>query len=243
MSSPHELPVPTPRTRTAPGPRSVRGRSVGVTAGASAGSGRGPGRAQPVCTTLGRCRAERVELWDRPGTSASIYLTAEMIDTKVSAWQEVRLQLISPMGDEHELIDAAEQLGAAWAQQGVPTLVLRVDGRDRHPGHASWRRSRLTGGSGAMFTGKGDSVRGPLEEDAPRRPARGRAPATAGGRGTLHPTCDDVAWSDCCPTTAAPSARARTKPACPQRPSIRAAWRPGSRATRPNAPRAVHPPP
>ncbi|MFB6678713.1 hypothetical protein ACFCWG_41130 [Streptomyces sp. NPDC056390] len=68
------------------------------------------------------------------------------------------------MGDEQELMDAAEPLGAAWAQQGVLTLVLRVDGRDRHPGQASWRRSRLTGGSGATFTGKAaDSVRETLE--------------------------------------------------------------------------------
>ncbi|MFD4647991.1 hypothetical protein ACWGNN_21205 [Streptomyces sp. NPDC055817] len=69
------------------------------------------------------------------------------------------------MGDGQELMDAAEQLGAAWAQQGVLTLVLRVDARDRHPGQASWRRSRLTGESGAMFTGKADSVRGTLEAD------------------------------------------------------------------------------
>ncbi|MYT96642.1 MULTISPECIES: hypothetical protein [unclassified Streptomyces] len=75
------------------------------------------------------------------------------------------LQLISPMGDDRELMDAAEQLAAAWAQQGLLTLVLRVDSWDRQNRKTSWRRSRLTGGSVAMFKGKADFVHGNLEAD------------------------------------------------------------------------------
>lgn len=78
------------------------------------------------------------------------------------------LQLISPMGDERDLMDAAEQLAAAWALQGLVTLVLRVEDRS---GEFSWRRSRLTGGSGAMFTGKAD----PLNDDLGAEIVRARS--------------------------------------------------------------------
>lgn len=77
------------------------------------------------------------------------------------------LQLIDPWGDER--LDAAKQLAAAWAQQELRTLVLRVDSsRNRRRETASWQRARLTGGSGAMFTGYADFVHGDLESDIAR---------------------------------------------------------------------------
>ncbi|MFF8022143.1 hypothetical protein ACFZDJ_13665 [Streptomyces sp. NPDC007896] len=77
------------------------------------------------------------------------------------------LQLIDPWGDGPT--DAAEQLAAVWAQQGLYTLVLRVDGRYPHGlATASWDRARLTGGSGAMFEGMADFVHGDLKADIAR---------------------------------------------------------------------------
>ncbi|MFH9251011.1 hypothetical protein ACH4LK_36970 [Streptomyces lydicus] len=65
------------------------------------------------------------------------------------------LQLIDPWGDDPT--GAAEQLAAVWAQQGLYTLVLRVDSKYPHgPATASWHRARLTGGSGTMFKGTAD---------------------------------------------------------------------------------------
>ncbi|MER5356993.1 hypothetical protein [Streptomyces sp. NPDC002785] len=61
------------------------------------------------------------------------------------------LQLIDDMRDERRLTHAAEQLAAAWAQQGLCTLVLRLEGRDSLNDEQPWQRSRLTGGPGAMF--------------------------------------------------------------------------------------------
>lgn len=71
------------------------------------------------------------------------------------------LQLISPWAESRT--DTAEQLAAAWAQQGLRTLVLQVDSWDRRSETLSWRRSRLTGGSGAMFEGRADFVHGDLK--------------------------------------------------------------------------------
>ncbi|MFC9131345.1 hypothetical protein ACFT4A_31515 [Streptomyces sp. NPDC057099] len=81
------------------------------------------------------------------------------------------LQLLDPQGHDGQLMDAAEQLAAGWAQQGLLTLALRVWAwdRERHDGKISWQRSRLTGGSGAMFTGAaGRTERGSLEDDITR---------------------------------------------------------------------------
>lgn len=77
------------------------------------------------------------------------------------------LQLVDPWGDGR--LDAAKQLAAAWAQQGLRTLVLRVDSRRHGRGDiATWQRARLTGGPGAMFMGHADSVHGSLESDLAR---------------------------------------------------------------------------
>ncbi|WP_411108687.1 hypothetical protein [Streptomyces sp. c-19] len=77
------------------------------------------------------------------------------------------LQIIDPWGDA--TLDAAEQLAAAWALQGLHTLVLRVDSnRNRRGETASWQRARLTGGSGVMFTGYADFVHGDLKADIAR---------------------------------------------------------------------------
>nr|WSX75938.1 hypothetical protein OH826_20040 [Streptomyces sp. NBC_00899] len=74
------------------------------------------------------------------------------------------LQLVDPWGDDR--LDAAKQLAAAWAQQGLRTLVLRVDsGHHRRGDPATWDRARLTGGPGAMFMGHADGVRGNLESE------------------------------------------------------------------------------
>ncbi|WP_369201023.1 hypothetical protein [Streptomyces sp. PU-14G] len=72
------------------------------------------------------------------------------------------LQLISAESDEWGLEDAAEQLAAAWALQGKLTMVLRDEDRS---GKISWRRSRLTGGTGAMFTGKFDPLNDQLKAE------------------------------------------------------------------------------
>ncbi|WP_405814395.1 hypothetical protein OG241_07280 [Streptomyces sp. NBC_01390] len=72
------------------------------------------------------------------------------------------LQLLDPWGDGPT--DAAEQLAAVWAHQGLHTLVLRVDSKYPHGlAPASWHRARLTGGSGAMFTGTADFMGDALE--------------------------------------------------------------------------------
>ncbi|MFE5844274.1 hypothetical protein ACFQ7N_21890 [Streptomyces niveus] len=77
------------------------------------------------------------------------------------------LQMIDPCGDDR--LDAAEQLAAAWALQGLHTLVLRVESlRGQHSHTASWQRARLTGGSGSMFKGRADYVHGDLEADITR---------------------------------------------------------------------------
>jgi hypothetical protein len=77
------------------------------------------------------------------------------------------LQLVDPWGDDR--LDAAKQLAAAWAQQGLRTLVLRVDSSRNRPGETgSWKRARLTGGTGAMFTGYADFVHGDLKSDIAR---------------------------------------------------------------------------
>ncbi|MFG3261663.1 hypothetical protein [Streptomyces bobili] len=77
------------------------------------------------------------------------------------------LQLVDPWGDDR--LDAAKQLAAAWAQQELRTLVLRVDSsRHRRGDTAAWERVRLTGGPGAMFTGYADFVHGDLESEIAR---------------------------------------------------------------------------
>ncbi|WP_225859544.1 hypothetical protein [Streptomyces albicerus] len=78
------------------------------------------------------------------------------------------LQLIDPWGDG--LLDTAEQLAAAWAHQGLNTLVLRADNSRSQNGSATaaWQRARLTGGAGAMFKGEANYVHGDLEADITR---------------------------------------------------------------------------
>ncbi|MYT68309.1 MULTISPECIES: hypothetical protein [unclassified Streptomyces] len=77
------------------------------------------------------------------------------------------LQLIDPWGDAPG--EAAEHLAAAWAQQGLRTLVLNACSDHTRRGEtASWQRARLTGGSGAMFTGVADYVYGDLKADLER---------------------------------------------------------------------------
>ncbi|MFJ5851078.1 hypothetical protein [Streptomyces sp. NPDC092903] len=72
------------------------------------------------------------------------------------------LQLVDPWGDDR--LDAAKQLTAAWAQQELRTLVLRVDSSSNRPGETgSWKRARLTGGKGAMFTKYAEFGHGDLE--------------------------------------------------------------------------------
>ncbi|MFF2374880.1 hypothetical protein ACFVUW_10910 [Streptomyces xiamenensis] len=74
------------------------------------------------------------------------------------------LQLISPTGDERDPMDAAHQLAAAWAQQGLLTMVLRVEAYSREPVQTGWRRHRLSGGAGAMFLGKVSPANRELED-------------------------------------------------------------------------------
>ena len=109
----------------------------------------------------------------RPGRHRAHVLSTFLREAQltVSAIAQARgghvLQLIDPWGDAR--LDAAEQLAAAWALQGLHTLVLRVDSNRNHPREtASWQRARLTGGSGVMFAGYADFIHGDLKADIAR---------------------------------------------------------------------------
>ncbi|MFI0107850.1 hypothetical protein ACH4TM_22790 [Streptomyces parvus] len=80
------------------------------------------------------------------------------------------LQLIAPWGEGHA--GAADQLAAAWAREGLHTLILSTgSSRETRNTAVSWRRARLTGGRGAMFKAYSNLIHHGLEADIAR--ARG----------------------------------------------------------------------
>lgn len=77
------------------------------------------------------------------------------------------LHLIDPMGDTRGPAQAADQLAAAWALQGLRTLVLPSNARNV-ASETPWRRARITGGTGIMCRGAvdedGDDLRGVVDK-------------------------------------------------------------------------------
>lgn len=77
------------------------------------------------------------------------------------------LHLIDPMGDTRGPSQAADQLAAAWALQGLRTLVL-PSGARRVASETPWQRARITGGMGMMYRGTiaedGDNLRGVVDK-------------------------------------------------------------------------------